>query len=219
MAGAESSWRPPWFDSAMASTPASAAIIASATVWMPLTTIGPSQTERSHSTSRPREAGVELRVRCTRPATTAVDAVAHRARRRRWRSGSARCARTAHVQPGWMAPSSSVSSPIFGGSSKPRRTSRSRRPSTAVSTVSTSASNPAAAARVDHLLAQAAVAPHVDLEPLAAVADRRRPPRSTGCRASTACTAARPAPRRGRRPARPRGSAMRVKPVGASTSG
>ena len=35
---------------------------ASATVWMPLTTIGPSHIERSQSMSRPRERRVELRV-------------------------------------------------------------------------------------------------------------------------------------------------------------
>ena len=45
-----------------------------------------------------------------------------------------------HVQPGWMIPSRIVPRPSWGGMEKPRRTSRSRRPSTAVSTVSTRAS-------------------------------------------------------------------------------
>jgi hypothetical protein len=41
----------------MASTPTSTAIRASATVWMPLTTIGPSQNDRIHSTSSHERAG------------------------------------------------------------------------------------------------------------------------------------------------------------------
>ena len=55
--------------------------------------------------------------------------------------------RKSQVHAGWIAPSISVPSPIFGGSENPRRTSRSRRPSTAVSTVSHSVVYPASAAR------------------------------------------------------------------------
>ncbi len=62
VAGAPSSWRPPWFDSAMASTPASAASTASSTVCMPFSTIGPSHTERSQSTSSHDSDGIELGV-------------------------------------------------------------------------------------------------------------------------------------------------------------
>ena len=57
VAGAESSWRPPWLDSAMPSTPASTASTASSTVWMPLMMMGPSHTVRSHSMSGHDSAG------------------------------------------------------------------------------------------------------------------------------------------------------------------
>ncbi len=57
VAGEPSSWRPPWFDRAMASTPLSAASTASATHWMPLTTIVPSHTERNQSMSSHDSAG------------------------------------------------------------------------------------------------------------------------------------------------------------------
>ena len=46
----------------------------------------------------------------------------------------------AHVHAGWRMPSTMVPSPMVGGRVKPRRTSRSRRPNTAVSTVTMSAS-------------------------------------------------------------------------------
>ena len=52
--------------------------------------------------------------------------------------GSARA--KAQVQPGCSSPSIRVPGPSWGGMVKPRRTSRSRRPSTAVSTVMTMAS-------------------------------------------------------------------------------
>ena len=55
-AGALSSWRPPWFESAMAvDACVGGQDRASSTVWMPLITSGPSQMERSQSTSSPRE--------------------------------------------------------------------------------------------------------------------------------------------------------------------
>ena len=76
----------------------------------------------------------------------------------------------AHVHPGWSIPSRIVPGPIVGGSEKPRRTSRSRRPNTAVSTVRTSASYPAAAARSTISRDQPPVTPRVDLEPEPAVA-------------------------------------------------
>ena len=52
-----------------------------------------------------------------------------------------------HVQDGCRRPSTSVPGPSFGGSVKPRRTSLSRRPSTAVSTVIMMVPYPAALAR------------------------------------------------------------------------
>ena len=57
VAGAVSSWRPPWLESATASMPMDAAISASATDWMPLITSGPSHTDRSHSMSSQQSEG------------------------------------------------------------------------------------------------------------------------------------------------------------------
>ena len=51
------------------------------------------------------------------------------------------------LQLGRIIPSTRMSSPIFGGNVNPRRTSRSRRPSMAASTVMHSTSKPASAAR------------------------------------------------------------------------
>ena len=51
-------------------------------------------------------------------------------------------------QTGWVAVSTTVRSVSAGGIEKPLRTSRSRMPATGTSTVSMSASNPAAFARV-----------------------------------------------------------------------
>ncbi len=144
-AGAPSSWRPPWFDRAIASTPWSAASTASATVWMPFTTIGPFQTERIHSRSSQASAGSNWELTYSASDTAVEPSPTSRPTTLANRIGSARTNR--HVQPGCRAPSTNVPSPILGGSENPRRTSRSRRPSTAVSTVTTSASNPAAAAR------------------------------------------------------------------------
>src|SRR5208282_3127331 len=56
-AGDPSTWRPPWLDNATALTPRSAAITASAVVWIPLITIGPFHTDWSHSTSDHDSAG------------------------------------------------------------------------------------------------------------------------------------------------------------------
>ena len=144
-AGAPSSWRPPWLETAMAVTPASAASRASATDWIPLRTSGPSQIERNHSRSRHERPGSNWDAMYS-ARSTAVDPSPPAAP---WalanRIGSER--RKRQVQPGWRKPSSNVPGPISGGRVNPRRTSRSRRPSTGASTVTQSASNPAAAAR------------------------------------------------------------------------
>ena len=55
--GAWSSWRPPWFDTMMASMPCSTAERASAADMMPLSAIGPGQMERYQSTSAQLMAG------------------------------------------------------------------------------------------------------------------------------------------------------------------
>ena len=141
-AGASSSCRPPWFDRATASTPTSAAILASSTVWIPLITIGPFQTERNQSTSSHDSrasncvAKVSARLTADDPSgwSVAADEEAMLAKR----IGSARTNRQVHD--GCTAPSRIVPRPSFGGSSNPRLTSRSRRPRLAVSTVITSAS-------------------------------------------------------------------------------
>ena len=143
--GASSSWRPPWFDNAIPATPEATACLASATVWIPFSTMGPSQIERSHSTSSHDSDGSNWD--CTWPASETAVLPSSTPLSTTFENviGSAR--RKSSVQPGWNAPSNIVSRPILGGSVKPRRTSRSRRPSTAVSTVSHSASYPAAAER------------------------------------------------------------------------
>jgi hypothetical protein len=144
-AGADSSWRPPWLDRTMASMPMSAASSASATVWMPFSRIGPSQTDRSQSTSFHERLGSNWALMYSESVTADVPSPTALPTTLANRIGSLRT--KLHVHPGCTAPSTSVPSPIFGGSEKPRRRSRSRRPNTGLSTVRTSASYPAAAAR------------------------------------------------------------------------
>ena len=143
--GAESSWRPPWLDSTMPSSPPSRAITASATLWTPLTSTGPSHSDRIHSTSSHDSVGSNCSfmkaARSTAvdpsmsllPATFAKEIGSEKAKRR--------------LQLGRNMPSNRMPMPILGGSVKPRRTSRSRRPSMAASTVMHSTSKPAAFAR------------------------------------------------------------------------
>ena len=149
----------------MASTPASAASRASSTVWMPLMTSGPCQTERIHSTSRHDRAGSNCVLTYSDSVTAVLPSpIPTDSPTLAKRIGSDR--RNRQVQPGWTAPSTSVRNPTLGGSEKPRRTSRSRRPSTAVSTVSDQRLVAGAGGPPDHLLHEAPVAPDVHLEPL-----------------------------------------------------
>ncbi len=108
---------------------------------MPLSTIGPSHTERSQPTSSHDSAGSNWLLMYSASDTASDPSPGPRppgSATLAKRIGSART--NAQVQLGCRAPSTRVPGPIWGGSVNPRRTSRSRRPSTAVSTVSTSAS-------------------------------------------------------------------------------
>ena len=127
------------------STPASTASTASSTVWMPLSTIGPSQIGAEPLDVGPRQRRVELRVDVARTATPRLPSPTSRPTTLANVIGSERA--NAHVHPGCNAPSTNVPGPSCGGIVNPRRTSRSRRPSTAVSTVMMIASYPHAAAR------------------------------------------------------------------------
>src|SRR3546814_13047174 len=51
LAATPSSWRPPWFDTMMPSTPAATARLASSAVITPLATMGPRHCSRIHSQS------------------------------------------------------------------------------------------------------------------------------------------------------------------------
>ena len=185
----------------MASTPDSAASTASSTVWIPLRIIGPFHTERIHSTSSHDRPGsncapmYSARLTGSVPSPTAPPTTLAK------RIGSERTKRQVH--PGCSAPSTSVPGPD-------RR--REREPASHVALTPTEHGRvdreheclvAGVCGAVDHLLDQAAVAPHVDLEPLRTTRRRWRPPRSSGCSASTTCTELRPAPRPGRPPARP----------------
>ena len=101
-------------------------------------TRGPSQTERTQARSSSVIVGSksELSRSATGPSHDVRDANS---------SGSV-VSRSTH-QFGCIAASSTVLAVSAGGSEKPLRTSRSRAPATGTSTVSTSASYPAAAAR------------------------------------------------------------------------
>jgi hypothetical protein len=125
-------------DRAIASIPVSAARRASSTVWIPLITIGPGHTVRIHSTSAHDSDGSNWLLMYSASETASLPSPGSPPTTLAKRIGSDRT--NAHVQAGWSAPSTSVLGPILGGRVKPRRTSRSRRPSTAVSTVRTSAS-------------------------------------------------------------------------------
>ena len=125
----------------------------------------------------------------------------------------------AQVQAGWTAPSSSVPRPIFGRQLEAPAHVALAPPEHHGVDGEHERLEPGAGRPVDHLLDQPPVAPHVHLEPLRAVADRGdlldRPGAERGERVRHPGAGRRP----GRPRARPRGSAIRVKPVGASTSG
>ena len=169
MAGAPSSWRPPWLDRTTASTPTSEARTASSSRPTPLSMIGPSQMERSQSTSSQDRAGSNCSWMNSEMTTGVLPSATPLPVTLAKRTGSLRT--KDQVQPGCNAPSTIVPSPMEGGMEKPRRTSRSRRPRTAVSTVSTRASKSASRARSTISFDQAPVPPGVDLEEQAAVAD------------------------------------------------
>ena len=170
---------------------ASAASTASSTVWMPLSTIGPSQHRAQPVDVVPRRARVELgvdvvRQRHRRGAVADVARPTTLAKR----IGSLRT--NAHVHAGCRAPSRSVPGPILGGSEKPAA-------HVALAPAEHGGVDgeherlvAGGGGPLDHLLHEPAVAPRVHLEPQPSVADRARPPRSSGCSASTACTAGRP---------------------------
>ncbi len=190
VAGAESSWRPPWFESATASTPACAASFASATVWIPLQTSGPSQIERNHSTSRHERPGIHLHVDVVGKRHGVEPSPTARPTTLANRIGSA-----ADEIPGPSRVEGAVEDGAEPELRRQRRsrcgTSRSPAPSTGESTVSTSASYPARRGALDHLLAPVRGRGTCTAETTSTPLTAPRPPRSSGCRAWTACTAGR----------------------------
>ncbi len=142
--GAWSSWRPPWFDTMIASMPRSTARRASAADMMPLSAIGPGQSERYQSMSAQPMAALNCFVvkaasemaSCSTPGIpTKLPKVG-----RGW-------VRKPRSQEGRRSVSRTFRAVIRGGRTSPLRTSRSRWPRTGVSTVTTRARYPAAFAR------------------------------------------------------------------------
>jgi hypothetical protein len=105
---------------------------------MPFKTMGPSHCARNQSRSRQDSAGSNWELVYSARFTGRSSAGALLPLTFEKVIGSARA--KAHVQPGCSSPSIRVPGPSCGGMVKPRRTSRSRRPSTAVSTVMAMAS-------------------------------------------------------------------------------
>jgi hypothetical protein len=136
--GARSSWRPPWLDSVMPSTPRSASFLASARFCTPLTTTLPGHWSLIQARSSKVTVGSNMvssssatvplqRSRLANASGSVVRKLIHH-------SGRGRALRT-------------VPAVSAGGIEKPLRLSRRRAPATGTSTVTSSVSKPAAAAR------------------------------------------------------------------------
>ena len=143
--GALSSWRPPWFDSTMPSTPWTSARSASATESIPLTHTLPRQWSRSHAiASHPRLMSIW---RLSAAAWVAKFAGKPALFARFTNCGEPRCFSIRRHHLGCDTRSISNFELMRSGIRKPLRTSWSRLPCTAVSTVSISAVYPADSAR------------------------------------------------------------------------
>ncbi len=136
--GARSSWRPPWFESTMPSTPRSTSFFESATFCTPLMTILPGKSSRTTARSSNEIVGsiAALSSSPTVPPVVESDA-----------NSSFGVVRKSHHHQGRGIALTMVPRVSCGGIEKPLRLSRSRAPATGVSTVKKSVSNPAAAAR------------------------------------------------------------------------
>lgn len=136
--GARSSWRPPWLDSRMPSTPRSMSRTASGTFWTPLMTILPGHISRMIRRSSSLMVG-SMAESSSSPTVPPVDC-------KEANSSLGVVRKSNHHQGRGMA-LSTVPGVIWGGMEKPLRLSRRRAPATGVSTVNMRVSKPAAAAR------------------------------------------------------------------------
>ena len=136
--GARSSWRPPWLDRIMPSTPRSASFLESSTFCTPLTTSLPGHMERISSKSENWMLGsiAEFSSSPTVPPVLLNDA-----------NDSVGVVRKSTHHQGRGIAFATVPNEICGGMEKPLRLSRSRAPAIGVSTVKNNVSKPAAAAR------------------------------------------------------------------------
>ena len=161
--GARSSWRPPWFDSTMPSTPRSANFFASSTLCTPLIASLPGQ--RSRMILRSSNEMVGSIAMSSRSPT--VPPVAERDA-----NSSFGVVRKSIHHHGRGSASTIVFTVSCGGMENPLRLSRRRAPATGVSTVKKRVSNPAFAARSTRRVGDLALPHHVELEPVAAVGVR-----------------------------------------------
>ena len=136
--GARSSWRPPWLDNRMPSTPASTSFLASVTVCTPLMMIFPSHMPRMTSRSWWLMVG-SIAESSSSPTVPPVEL--------REANSSFGVVRKSNHHQGRGRASSTVPREICGGIEKPLRLSRRRAPATGVSTVNIRVSNPACLAR------------------------------------------------------------------------
>ena len=219
MAGAESSWRPPWFDSAIASTPCSTAMRGVLDRLDALEDDRPVPPGAEPLDVLPGQARIELRVdvvgeRDRRGAVT--DLAAHGDVGEPDRIGADEVPGPA---PGGRRPSRRVPGPDLRGQREaPTDVALATAEHRGVDGEDERLVGRGLGAR-DHLGDEAAVTPDVHLEPQRTRRSRRGRPRSSGCRGSRACRAGPPRCAARATASSPSGSAMRVKPVGASTRG